>query len=405
MPDPIAAMLTELRTHGFSPQANGGQGGLALRWANRGTPQVISTTALDADGNLLSDARYVLALWLATQHHPDAALLAERNRYTAILKAVVHVAQGASSEWFAVLHALGALSGDVWYEHQTTALVTWMAHTLYHPASGAIYWVDPTHPKGWYRTADALEVSAALVIAGKQQGTSAWVQAGIHALAFIETHAYLPVDHLYFGAMMGVLTASGQINPNELLDQQDAPLTSSAIARDALALAKIGQATGDATSITQAANLLNSVSPDRNALKLWDDTYVGYNQSLTFSGEDYAHPGVPNPPQATKSPATQAWMLLAFTQVSDAAGDQDVALTSALQQCLLTRAYQPARQGIVALMTPDWGIGTGEQASWDDSATMTLALVSLLGSSSGGAPSPPAVTTRDRRSAMREGGP
>jgi hypothetical protein len=374
--DVVLSMLQTLDNSGFVTIANHGQGGLAATWQSGGH---LTDPGPSPDAMLLTDARYLHVLWQYIRLHPtDTAFLAERNRYTMLLKASFPMGQPLASQWWAELQDIAALSADPWYMQAARQLAAQFEAQLFHPQAGAIYWRDAQHPLGWYQTADALEVAAALVVEGQQTGQPRWIHDGLQAVAFVNAHAYFPIDQLYFGALDTMILPSGSVNPNEAFaGTAGATVYICDIAREALALWRVAAATHNAALAARANDLLTTLTPTHNTLHLWDDQHQGYNHAISFSGSAYLYPGSPGPPQADKYPADQAWMLRALLTIGGHTS-RFFDLISAVQQVLLASAYQARNHIMVVQMTSYWTMPSSPHADWADSTTMTLALESLL---------------------------
>ena len=253
---------------------------------------------------------------------------------------------------------------------------------------GALYWVDDHHPQGWYRTAETLELAAALVVGGHTWQQPAWVVAGQRAVAFVYTHAYLPTYRVYLGRMGTVVLPDGQPNPNEAIlrvsddaiPDDGGAIQTGDIAREASALATIGQATADAALRQQATTLLTDLLPTTNHLNLWDADQGGYAAQVRLLGTAYRYAGRPLAPDAFKRPQDHALVLLAEPVVGlDPATDGGLAVR--LQQTLLGPALAAHGPGVYDRVTADWQplpLPGGGQADWYSSLAQVRVVLALL---------------------------
>jgi hypothetical protein len=399
--DPAHALLDALALHGWDTSANGGLGGIWWTWrtgsgtgtdfnaAGTPTPGIVAP-----DDDPLLDVALLDALWREHASAPgDPHLDTLRAALSRLVKHLAPYPQTLEEGAIALtLQDISRCSGDTWYADQAAALVARDVATLYHPAVGALYWVDDQHPAGWYRTAQTLELSAALVVEGGRTGHPEWVRDAAHAVAFIQAHAYLPQYRVFLSRLGNVALANGAANPDEAIlrvgddgiADDGGTISLGDIAREALALLTISQGTQDAALRSLALTLLTDELPSTNHLNLWDGIHGGYATSVVFPGSAVAHAGRPSAPTPITHPSDYAWLLRAEGEANTLAPGTFTGSITQMQQILTTHAIDPTGPGVFAAATPTWRplpLAGGGTANWYDSLAMTLVALALLDAS------------------------
>ena len=394
--DPDAtALLRALAQHGWKRAALGGfwqtwrigpPAGVDFLANGTATPP---TTVPPSDP--LLELEVLDALWRNRASDPQDGILAPfQATLTLAIKRQVPFAQALDEgAIITTLLDLARVSGDAWYTTQAQIAITRDAATRYHPQVGAIYWVDDQHPQGWYLTAETLELAAALVEEGQAAGHPQWSRDGQQAVAFLQTHAYLPLYRIFLGRLGTVVLANGSANPDEEIlranldaipDDGGAAQTGD-IAREAQALLTIGTLTHTTKLTQQAMTLLDDALPTHNHVNLWDATNGGYAQRTRFWGLSYAYAGRPLPPDPEKRPADEALLLSAYLHASQVDPGICADICAQLERIVHTQVIVGHVPGVFPAVSATWqpiSLPGGGTLNWYRSAAMAEVALTLL---------------------------
>jgi len=389
----VRALFTTMATEGHNPDPtlNGGLGALYINWRHGTNPLVVNIGGGDQPDPLgthrhdpLTDLRYLDDLWVQKSLHPDdATAAAEIARYTPIVKS--EFAQpGDKRGWtYDVLMDLARTSGDPFYTNSAQYLVTYVDSTLFHPDVGAIYFVDATHPTGYYRTDEALDSACALIQAGRDFNHPEWAADGKRALDYVYAHAFLP-SHSTFLMVLQDITAGTPAQSvsryryrNQSIDGGVARLGE--VGTMALSLLHAAKVSGDPSLLARARQLLDPLTASNNSLGLWDTANGGYFSGIKFPGSTQDAPGEPSVLRSYKESGRQTLMLQAF-HLADSFPEMHGAylpMEQSLTQLIDTKIFYKPGQGVLYQMAPDWQ-PYRPTWTWVTSEAMDITLQALL---------------------------
>lgn len=400
----ILDMLDNIKANGFDSNSsiNGGLGGLWINWREGTQPLQVDFNGsgkTDAQSNVplrhdrLTDLRYLRALLeYKAQHQSDTQFDSEITKYTAIVKADLPGTDDRG--WvYDEISRITALDNDPWFATKLKDFATQFANGSYHANIGTVYKTDSTHPNGYYRVDWAIEQGCALIQAGKQFNNADWTSKGESILTFVRAHAYMPQYHIFAYQMDQVLTSSGAANPTETFYNTYDPKTGKGtigsrivlgeVAQEILSLLHAYQASGEPTLLSDARDLIDTLSPSINRLGLWDSTNTGYFKQVTFSGTSLQSAGTLQLDNTKKEAGRQGQMLEAVVLANKVTNNAYASMQSALVTMVTGPAYYAPGHGVVYEVRPDWSLvkNSGSSTGFEDWVTteaMGIALEGLL---------------------------
>lgn len=400
----ILDMLDTIKANGFDsdPSLNGGLGGLWINWRYGTQPLQVDFNGsgkTDVQSNVplrhdrLTDLRYLHTLLeYKAQHLSDTQFDGEITKFTAIVKADLPGTDDRGWVYDEIAH-IAALNNDPWFTSKLQEFGTSYASGFYHANIGTVYQTDSSHPNGYYRVDWAIEQGCALIQAGKQFNNADWTAKGQSILAFVRTHAYMAQYHIFAYEMDQVVTASGAANPTETFYNTYDPKTGKGtigsrivlgeVAQEILSLLHAYQASSDPTLLSDARDLLDTLSPGINRLGLWDSTNTGYFKQVTFSGASLQNSGTMKLDNTKKEAGRQGQMLEAVILANKVTNNAYQAMQVALVTLVTGPAYYTPGHGVVYEVRPDWSLvkSSGSSTGYEDWVTteaMGIALEGLL---------------------------
>jgi hypothetical protein len=373
------AVLDNIAANGFDsvPGVNGGAGALWINWRTGSDPLATNWNNTPAAEcavrsgvaqcinapprtDRLTDLRYLHALALYHNQHPgDARYDAQLARWAGVVKAAWAGAHDERGWTYDALVDLTRLTGDQWYVTTAAGQAKFYSTTVFHASCHCLYYTTPQHPQGYYRPVDTVEEAAALASEGARTGNQAYVQQGHEALQFVLDHGYLRTWHTFPFAWDNVLNTDGSVNPNELfaggLANGGAEVRAIWSAQEAQTLFHAARVTGDSLYLNLGMELLDALTPAQNTLGLWDTTYSGYCEKVTFSGTSYSNPGTPLI-ACTKKEAGRQLVVLDAARVGQTvgAGSRYDDLIQRMTALAIGRDYNAAGRGYVYEVARDY---------------------------------------------------
>jgi hypothetical protein len=397
----ILDMLQNIQRNGYNDDSaiNQGMGGLWINWRYGSIPlQVNLNDTGDPDGSeinpprhdLLTDLRYVHALWIYKNLHPSETHFDEDiKRFTTILKqeqsGISHNMRG----WvYDEVIDIFQLSKDPFYQQLAQNLASYFFSSMYHPQAGMIYSVNAQNPRGYYRVDLALEAACALIQAGSAFNQSQWSDAGHRVIQQLYATAYVSDYHIFLNQLDDIVLSDGSLNPNPSIFRgkvkdnniEGGQVRMGAAAQEILSLLHVYSVTKDKTFLDHATDILDRLTADPNTLGLWDSKNQGYFAAFIFPGPDMQHLGTPRISQGYKEAGRQLQMLEAFRIANVFTNNRYQSMQNTLMNIALNKAYLPAGHGVPYQLSPDWQIITlknGKRLDWVTTEAMGIAIESL----------------------------
>ncbi len=381
----ILDMLTNIQRNGYNPHT----GELYINW-RYGTAQTPKQTNLSGSGvpdttrkDALTDLRYLHNLVHYKKLHPqDTRFDDEITKWTAIVKGEFAGTTNARGWLFDELVSLGTLSGDSWFLDQAKGLAASYARH-FNTSAGTL--VDTKTSTGYMRVDWGIEQGGALVRAGVLFNMPQWTTIGKDTLAYIRGHAYVPQYHAYIHIITDMLRADGSANPAPTIFRKSGVnggnIKMGEVAQEIISLLHAADASGDATILGMATDLLDNFSAGVNTLKLWDTQYQGYFAQATFPGPDAQHPGTPTVQSTKKEQGRQIQMLEAYVTANHLLGNKYVDMQQEMEHVVEVQAYDVNAHGIGYECHPDWTLmhlNDGTTEDWVTTEAMGIALEGLL---------------------------
>ncbi|HLZ61467.1 MAG TPA: hypothetical protein VKR06_31345 [Ktedonosporobacter sp.] len=396
----ILDMLTNIKANGYNgdPGVNKGLGGLWINWRYGTNPLEVNLNGSgypDGDSkkpprhDVLTDLRYIHALWLYKSQHPnDTQFDSEIARYTPIVKNEWAQPKNERGWLYDELIDIYHLSQNTFYQQAAHDLVSFYFTTLYHPATGLIYKVDAQHPQGFYRVDLALESACALIQASTVFNEPSWQDAGQKIIKNLYATAYLPQHHAFLYVLNNVIMPDGSMNMNPDIYRgvsghtkiEGAQVRMGAVAQQILSLLHVYIVTHDKTFLDHATDLLDPLTIDNNSLGLWDTEHEGYFSAVVFPGPNVQNIGMPKVSGGTKESGRQVQLLEAFSVANKFTNNRYQRMQDELLKLTIGKAYYPAGHGVVYEMSPDWQIRTlknGQPEDWVTTEAMGIVIESL----------------------------
>ncbi len=396
----VLAIIKNIMANGYdpSPSLNGGLGGLWINWRYGTSPLQTNLDSLGRPNSpslnpprhdVLTDLRYVHALWLYQRQHPDDRQFdGELRRYTAIVKAEFESPQNDQGWVYDEIADLYRLSNDAFYDQAAQSLAAYY-DSLYRPQTGAVFDVSPDHPRGYYRSDRELEVGCALIQAGTRSSNATWIQHGRNMVAFVYAHAYLGDYHTFPIQLDEVLLPGGRANPDEKIYRatfrnskiEGGSVKAGEVAQEILSLLHVYAVTHDRSFLDRATELLSSMTGQGDRIGLWDAINLGYYAAAVFPGPDVLHPGKPRVNTALKESGRQLQMLEAFHVANTLTGNAYADMEQVMAEVAIDKAFYPPAQGVLFEETADWTpltLKDGSLQDWVTTEAMGIELEGLL---------------------------
>jgi hypothetical protein len=373
------AVLANVAANGFDSVAgvNGGAGALWINWRTGADPLSTNWNNIPAAEctvrsgaaqcitspprtDRLTDLRYLHSLALYHSQHPgDTRYDAQLAKWGSVVKAAWANARDERGWTYDDLVDISRLTGDQWYVTTAAEQAKYYSTTVFHASCHCLYFTNSSHPQGYYRPVDTVEEAAALASEGARSGNQTYVQQARDALQFVLDHGYLRTFHTFPFAWDNVINADGSVNTNEVfaggMANGGAEVRSIWTAQEAQTLFHATRATGDNRYLNLGMELLDALSPAQNTLGMWDTTYGGYCERVTFSGTSFSNPGTPSL-SCTKKEAGRQLVVLDAARVGQTvgAGSRYDDLITRMTALAIGRDYDAAGSGYVYEVARDY---------------------------------------------------
>ncbi|HKD75581.1 MAG TPA: hypothetical protein VKB76_08810, partial [Ktedonobacterales bacterium] len=152
-------------------------------------------------------------------------------------------------------------------------------------------------------------------------------------------------------------------------------------AQEIISLLHAYQATGDATLLHDATDILDALSPANNSLGLWDATHLGYFKQVTFSGTSIQNPGTLLLDNTKKEAGRQGQMLEAVALANTVTNNHYAAMEAAIFAVVSGPAYYRQGHGVLYEARPDWSLvaNKGSATSYEDWVTTEAMGIAMEG--------------------------
>jgi hypothetical protein len=396
----VRDVLDNIGKNGFNPDPaiNDGLGGLWINFrtgsrpleTNFSTAGVPYTTNKDGSKrhDELTDLRYLHNLWTCRAVFPDIPVAeAGISRFNRIVKHELADAKNERGWVYDLVIDLHRLSGDPFYRDAARGLARHFADELYKPDLGTVCKIKKKNGviSSSYRVDHAIEIGCALVQAGSTFGESSWTEKGKRVIEFAYANAYLPQFRTFPSELDEVMLPDGKLNPNLWFyrqgDTEGGSAKPPALGQIALALLHAHLASGDASYLDRAVDLLIPLTSRENLLGLWDTQHGGYWDKTVFRGTHVRQAGTAKVRKGDKEGSRQLHLLQAFAVANRLTGGRFQEMEETLLRIALEKAYVPAKHGFVYLQAPDWSLLTakqGGQRDWVTTEAMGIAAEALL---------------------------